>query len=115
VRYLYDEANDTYKNDGSLYTVKPLDLVISVATDNSANKIWILTRPEDGGYTKLREGNTGSDFSKIIYTFDQTSKPRALALSGNGNVGYVALSFSWIYRFVYDSNRQSYFLDRIHY
>lgn len=115
VRYLYDEANDTYKNDGSFYTVKPLDVVISVATDNSANKIWILTRPEDGGYTKLREGNIGSDFSKIIYTFDQSSKPRALTLSGNGNVGYVALSFSWIYRFVYDSNRQSYFLDRIHY
>lgn len=114
-RYVYDESNDTYKNDGILYTAKPLDIIIGVASDKSADKIWILTRPEDGGYTKLREGNAGSDFSKIIYTFDQTSKPQALTLSENGNIGYVALSFSWIYRFVYDANRQTYFLDRIHY
>lgn len=114
-KYAYDESNDTYKNDGTLYTAKPLDIIVDVASDNSANKIWILTRPEDGGYTKLREGNMESDFSKVIYTFDQTSKPRALSLSGNGNIGYVALSFSWIYRFVYDPARQSYFLDRIHY
>lgn len=115
VKYVYDEVNDTYKNDGTIYTAKPMDTVISVATNSTADKIWILTRPTDGGYTKLREGNAGSDFSKVIYTFDQSNKPWNMSLSGNGNAGYVALSFSWIYRFVWDANRQSYFLDRIHY
>ncbi len=114
-KYTYDEDNDTYKNDGTIYTAKPLDIIVGAATDNNTDKIWILTRPEDGGYTKLREGSMGSDFSKIVYTFDQSNKPWYLALSGNGNVGYVALSFSWIYRFVWDSNKQTYFLDRIHY
>jgi len=115
VKYAYDDGNDTYKNSGTVYTAKPLDIVIGVASDANAGKIWIMTRHEDGGYTKLRQGSFGDDFSKIIYTFDPSNEPWSVTLSGDGNVGYVALSFSWIYRFVWDPSRSSCFVDRIHY
>lgn len=112
-KYTYDSTNDTYEYDNKGLWDKQ-DAILGVSTNMDASKVWIITCKNYGWCYTLMEGSKVGNFKKL-YDFDDTSYPWNIALSGNGMMAYVPLSFTYIYRFSYDPEAKCYVVYRLHY
>lgn len=112
-KYAYDSAKDTYEYDNKGLWNKS-DAILGVSTNMDSSKVWLVTCKEHGWGYALIEGSKEGGFKKL-YEFDDTSYPWDVALSGNGKMAYVPLSFSYIYRFAYDSEANCYVVYKLHY